>query len=483
MKNATSPSLSAGFRRIVFPSSIVPLMMCFLLATHAHALIVGGKGNEPVRDPGWPEGAAAIFNHEGRVAWWEGPPFGGGQYHAECRGDADTLNEVLVTVSKLKAASRRLVVQDGVGHSFWLNPNNAEDQKRQSEIDWQLMVWVPENWQRLSKLPPDLNPTDKNDQGPPAVITVYAGGRIRWDRVQVPNGIQVIDNRMEARGYSAADGNVLEGTLADVESGAALTGRVELRQIGTNTNDNDEALVSVESVADAGGKWVIKNAPAGRFQVIAYAEGYVPQTVGYVSADDQPSYASFGCKLAKPFSVSGRIVDDQGRPLKAASVRLANFVVAEGQRYKPYGNYVVETNEQGKFELANVPMGDVTVHCSKDGYFRAGLGDAVSVPQRKPLELAMSLASHIEITVLFRSPNPPINYLVKMIPQGGPAVGKWSGSARINNQSQVVFRNVPPGEYVVVGHPNPTGADDKTPPIVVDLVGGQTHRITITAKQ
>lgn len=483
MKTAICPSRLPSFRRFVVPCTIIAPMICLLVAPHARALIVGGKGNEPVRDPGWPEGAAAIFNHEGRVAWWEGPPFGGGQYHAECRGDAETLNEVLVTFAQLKTASRRLVVEDGVGHSFWLNPNKAEDQRQQAEIDWQVMVWVPENWQRLSKLPPDLNPTDKNDQGPPAVITVYTGGRIRWDRVQVPEGIQVIDNRMEAHGYSVVDGNVLEGTLAAIETGEPLAGRVQLRPIGTSAGDANEAQASVESVADAEGKWAIKNAPAGRFQVVAYAEGYVPRTVGYVSTDDQPSYTSFECELAKPSNIRGRIVDDQGTPLKDASVRLANFVAGKGQRYKPFGDYVVETDAQGAFELANVPIGNATLHCAKDGYFRAGLGDAVTVPQRETIELVMSLASRIEITVLFRSPNPPVDYLVKMSPQGGPAVGKWSGSARIDNQSQVVFRNVPPGEYVVVGHPNPTGADEKTPPITVDLVGGQTHEVTITAKQ
>ena len=40
----------------------------------AFALITGGEGNTPITDPGWPRGAAAIFNHPGRIAWWEGPP-------------------------------------------------------------------------------------------------------------------------------------------------------------------------------------------------------------------------------------------------------------------------------------------------------------------------------------------------------------------------------------------------------------------------
>ena len=70
-----------------------------------------------------PEGAAAIFNHPGRVAWWEGPPFGGGQWHAECRGDAKALNAVLADFAKLDVKIKRVVVHDGTGHSFWLAPN------------------------------------------------------------------------------------------------------------------------------------------------------------------------------------------------------------------------------------------------------------------------------------------------------------------------------------------------------------------------
>ena len=67
----------------------------------AVALITGGEGNTPVADPGWPKGAAAIFNNPARIAWWEGPPFGGGQWHAECRGDAKALNAVLADFAKL----------------------------------------------------------------------------------------------------------------------------------------------------------------------------------------------------------------------------------------------------------------------------------------------------------------------------------------------------------------------------------------------
>ena len=61
----------------------------------AWALITGGEGNEPVHDPGWPTGASVVFNTKSRVAYWEGPPLGGGQSHAECRGDTAEFQRVL----------------------------------------------------------------------------------------------------------------------------------------------------------------------------------------------------------------------------------------------------------------------------------------------------------------------------------------------------------------------------------------------------
>lgn len=111
--------------RVSWIGKIAALAVLLTLAFHqsAWALITGGEGNEPINDPGWPKGAAAAFNSETRVAWWEGPPFGGGQWHAECKGDAAALSLVLDDFSKIDAPKKRIVLHDGFGHSFWLNPN------------------------------------------------------------------------------------------------------------------------------------------------------------------------------------------------------------------------------------------------------------------------------------------------------------------------------------------------------------------------
>src|SRR3954453_12268055 len=175
-------------------SRIATVLLLTVLAVSApresFALITGGSGNTPLRDPGWPEGAASIFNHTGRVAWWEGPPFGGGQWHAECRGDAKALDAVLANFAKLDSKIKRIVVHDGTGHSFWLAPNREPEKLAAAKINWVFMVWQPAGWEPPRKPPADLNPTELADTSPPSQIDVFTAG-INWADVIVPGGIEV----------------------------------------------------------------------------------------------------------------------------------------------------------------------------------------------------------------------------------------------------------------------------------------------------
>src|SRR5262249_1254127 len=105
-------------------SAVLALLVAAAIPAPVFALIFAGEGDKPIDDPGWPAGAPIVFNQPGRIAYWEGPPFGGGQWHSECRGDANALNSVLAYFAKIDAKVKRLVIHDGVGRSFWLNPNN-----------------------------------------------------------------------------------------------------------------------------------------------------------------------------------------------------------------------------------------------------------------------------------------------------------------------------------------------------------------------
>src|SRR4051812_32814306 len=130
------PAPSRGVIMTRIATGLLFTILAVVAPSEAFALITGGEGNKPIADPGWPAGAAAIFNHAGRIAWWEGPPFGGGQWHAECRGDAKTLNAVLADFARMGAKIKRVVVHDGAGHSFWLAPNGEPEKLAAAKVDW-----------------------------------------------------------------------------------------------------------------------------------------------------------------------------------------------------------------------------------------------------------------------------------------------------------------------------------------------------------
>jgi hypothetical protein len=305
------------------------IILAVSTSREASALITGGTGNAPIRDPGWPAGAAAIFNHAGRIAWWEGPPFGGGQWHSECRGDAKALSALLADFAKLDGKPRRVVVHDGAGHSFWLAPNGEPEKLAEAKIDWSFTVWQPANWEQLRKLPVDLNPTDPGDTSPPSQVDVYTAG-IDWAAVTVPAGIQVVDHRLVAHGFSAADGTVMEGKVTDMANGQPLAGGVRLERVEPKKTGGYLYPVVAKARSDAQGRWVLTKSPAGWFRVVVEAEGVVPRVAGYARPDGQPRWQSYDCGLARSAPVSGRVIDESGKPMMDVDVRFGNVRAASG---------------------------------------------------------------------------------------------------------------------------------------------------------
>ena len=365
---------SADGRRGRFAVALLLAALAVLPAQEAFALITGGEGNTPIADPGWPMGAAALVNHPGRIAWWEGPPFGGGQWHAECRGDAKALDAVLADVAALDVAARRVVVHDGVGQSVWLNPNDDPTKRDDARVDWAVAVWVPARWEQLRELPADLDPTDSRDADRPAQIDVYTGGQVRWPEVTVPAGLDVIDRRLEAHGFTTADGVVLEGRVVALAAGGPVAARMRLQRVEPHAEGGGYRYADVAgAVADAQGCWVLREAPAGWHRVVVEADGFVPRVAGYARFDGQPGWHPYDTALAGPATVSGRVTDQAGRPLADVDVRLQNVVATEGRRYELPHEASARTDADGRFRIDPVPVGRATVWLHKPGYVRPGL--------------------------------------------------------------------------------------------------------------
>jgi len=474
LRRTQFPTPGRGQRRqhvLAATTIVLAITLAAIPFNAALALITGGEGNSPVTDPGWPKGAAAIFNNSSRIAWWVGPPFGGGQWHAECRGDTKVFNAVLADFAKLDVKTRRLVVHDGVGQSYWLNINREPARQAAARMDWAFMVWQPESWER-------------DRSGPPAQIDVYTGGNVRWDDVKVPAGIEVIDQRLEAHGHSLTDGIVLEGRVTDLATQQPIAARVRLERVEPQPNGSNKYTSVAQTAADPQGHWVLKKVSVGWHRVVVEADGYVPRDVGNEMFDDQPRWQFYDGKLVRPGpvgAVAGRIVDDAGQPLADVVVRLTEIKVEGEGRYTSPQEYTSTTDANGLFRLDQVPVGTATILVRKSGYCPPRSGKKITTP-KEDVALSMIKAARVNVVVAFATTARPAGYLVHIEPEGGAAIGKWSGSGNIDATNQVSFENVPPGKYVLQGQPNPGREDERSLPITVDLKGGQTIDITLPAK-
>lgn len=461
--------------------SVFVVGMLLLFQPAAWALIMGGEGNEPLTDTGWPQGAAAVFNTKSRIAYWEGPPFGGGQSHAECRGDAAALNKVLADFAQINTDKKKIVLHDGVGRSFWMNPNHDPEKKAVATINWVFMVWQPDRLQFQTNLPAEARGVRPKDDTL-AQLDIYTGGDLDFAAIKLPKAIPVDDLRLEAHGFKVDDGVVLEGQAIDLMTQEPLSATLALEQIEALKEGGYRYTALKEVQTDAQGQWVIKQAPPGRFRLVLKADGYVPRWLTNEFFDEQPRWSRHDSGLVKAVTVSGRVLDESGQPLPDVQVRLADVQTNSDERYSLLDNNGQKTDADGRFRFTDVPAGKASIWLHKPGYYREGLRKPLDTPA-SDIELRLLPAATLTVKVDFSKSTRPENYTVHVKPEGGEQVGKWGGSGHINAENQIVFENVHPGKYVITGMPNPGSSKEESTPILLELKGGDRQEVVITAKK
>ena len=345
------------------------------------------------------------------------------------------------------------------------------------------MVWQPANWERLRKLPADLNPTDPHDtpNGPPTQIDIYTGGHVHWADVVVPRGLEVIDERLEAHGFKAADGVVLEGKVVEIATQKPLAAQVRLERVDAQAKGGYAYPLVAQTTTDSDGHWVLRKAPAGWYRVVVQGIGFAPRVAGYGQYDDQPHWYSYDCELAHLATVSGLVADDAGQPLADVKVQFMDVTSGGGGRYESPGDYSCVTDANGRFRFDLLPVGGARIRLSKLGHVRPGLGETIKSPAEN-VKLVMFKSARLRVRVDFGGKARPAGYIVDIEPEGGSRIGSWGGSGNIDAHSEIAFSDIPPGRYVLRGHPNPSRTDEQTDPLVVELKGGRPTEITISAK-
>lgn len=461
--------------------SLVAFAIVVMSMQPVWALITGAEGNKPIDDPGWPERAVAVFNTVHRVAYWEGPPLGGGQYHAECRGDNAALEEVLEDFANIDTPQKRVVLHDGVGRSFWLNVNREKGKEAQAKIDWTFMVWVPDRMKFQQRLPAGRGGVGPGDNPILAQLDVYTGGGIDWEKINRPDGIEIIDQRLEAHGFQLEDGTVLEGKAIDLATEQPLAATLVLEKIEPHDRGGYLHTKLVETNTDANGRWVLKKVPQEWCRLVLSADGYVSRVIGYGKYDGQPQWSEHNSGLSKPGTVTGRIVDNKGNPLPDVDVRIDGLNVTNAGHYELADGSSVQSDAEGRFTFASLPLGSATVWIHKPGYIRPGLGSKIQIPTNG-LKMEMQPAAKLQVIIDFSATKRPKGYIVHVEPEGGEQVGKWSGDGNIDDDDQITYENIPPGKYVITGRPNPGSEKQTTDPIKVDLAGGEITEVTLPAK-
>lgn len=446
------------------------------------ALITGGEGDDHISDPSWPKGADVVFNSKGRVAHWVGPAFGGGQSFADCRGDAVAIQRVLDDFAKIETPLKRVVLRDGTGTSVWLNIRRQVMKPKNAKIDWSFMVWNEESRRAQRRMPVGLSSIGKTDPAIVAQLEIYTGGSIRWANVAIPDGLEVLDQRLEAHGFSDDDGTVLEGHVVDVATRSPLIANLQLQKKGQRKANGGyfyEAVNQVET--DAKGHWVITKTPENEYRLVLMADGYATRIIGYRKVDEQPRWFEFNSGLSKAGRVSGQVIDRDGQPLADVNVSVHDFDAKNTGRYEVLEGNSIKTDAEGCFTFESLPISNASVRVYKLGYVRPGLGQEITIPVTD-LRLQMESSASLLVRVNFADAKPPTDYLVQIVPEGGARVGKWSGSASINADQWIEFENVPAGKYTITGGPNPGRADQQTAPATIELKLGERATITLKAR-
>lgn len=439
----------------------IALLLLFVMAPAAQALITFSLGNDPVQDGGWPDGSLEVANLESRVVTWEGP-LGDAAARFAYRGDAAAFQRALDLFARIEAPKRVLVVHEGPGTLYFLK--NEKDPKSDGRYDWSFVVVNPKEHARMYK---DASPWLKARRGegvdpnvpPPPTMEVYVGGApagagIDWSAVTVPEGITVIDERASANGYPAGTGSVVRGRVTDLAGGKPLAGaRVLVAKYDRKREAFDEL---VSGTADADGRFELTGIRPGEHSIHASAPGYATRAVGYATfgKDTFKEYPSV--KLAKAVTLTGTVTNaGDGKPIKDIEVRADTFWSADDGGYPLPAHPKATTDASGHFMLEGLPRGKCELSAHADGLHQVDPLQVYAVPsQRVALKMAATGIVRGKVTQAGGAPTDG-PYIAELTPEGGHRVGSYGGSMEVKADGTFEFNHVPPGKYTVTARPNP----------------------------
>ena len=454
---------------------LAALLVLLIWSTSSQALIMVGKGNQPVHDAGWPAGAIDVANLKTRVGWYEGPPFGGGEWTFLYRGDAGDLNQALKTFSAIRAPALQIFIHDGPQNCTFLKDD--KDPKADTHYDWSFGVWVPANWHHLFNDPRTTFMSDSENFRKPVAaprLDIYVTERIDWKKVTIPEGVQVSEQRAAAGEKPAGDSANIRGDVFDMASGKPINGA----EIRVDVRKGNGWEKSVSGTSNKIGRFEIAKIPPGQYRIVATAIGYAPRQIGYRELREGTS-ERLVIELSTAANLSGTFTDADGKPVPNIPVRTNNNMGIDGRGYALPDTVDVKTDQNGHFTLSELPTGYGQVWAYAKGWYHLDSLKLYAIPGEKPLALQMVATGTIKGTVVDAKGKPARDGNVNVEPPGGSTIGSWGGGMNVKPDGTFEFENVPPGPYILSTKPQYPGAPADPNAVKVTVTSGKTVEVSL----
>src|SRR5882724_1440518 len=189
-------------------TNVLALAVGLRMAVRANASI--GVGTPPIDSQllrSCPDGSASVAGLASCVGYWEGPPLGGGEWHIQFRGDAEAFNQALTNFAAIKSPVLDVVIHDGPKNDQFIGglPKLGAENPS-SRVDWEFVIWVPENWNHLyNSTNAALAKLFKDDPSlgkpvPAPLLNIYiGGGDVDFSKIKIPGNLHVRDERKQIK--------------------------------------------------------------------------------------------------------------------------------------------------------------------------------------------------------------------------------------------------------------------------------------------
>ena len=461
------------------------LVVCFawLLPATGVALIMTGTGNEPVSDAGWPAGALAVANLKSRVGWWEGPPFGGGNWNFQYRGDTAAFAGALAAFGAIRAPVLELVIHDEPGTSPFLNGD--------AHYDWSFSVWVPASWHHLYNNPKSFfgadQPQFRQPVDPPRLDLYLRAGGVEFSDLLLPANVRVRDERAATTGVKG--GATVRAEFFDMSTGKPIAGaHLTVARLPEGKGNQAEAYEKIaDTVSDADGRTLAEKIAAGNVRISVTAAGYAPRMLAYEQLSER-SFRTYSVSLAKAAALRGIVVDADDKPVKGVQVRADSVIALDGRGYPPPDSpnpHPALTDDTGHFTLADLPAGHATLSARADGYHFGDLFTLHEIPAPGEIRLRLTRACKVHVAITDKDGKPLATFenagiMVEIHPKGGDVVGSWGGSGNVAADGTIDFTGMPAGEYRLTTRPNPgSSTREYAPQKNLTLTPGASETVTM----